>query len=152
MICTLIGRKCSSMQSGVTQSLDNLTTLHTNLAASFIIIWSLRIWYMGKLAYRKLQKSTRDKTRPYTSFNLEFLSIYFDILEIFITFSIAFARTFRIWVIMVKCWSKIMPRSIYTMELSYVLRDLGVSCHFHSDDTQILLNIDTESQACEDFN
>ena len=42
--------------------------------------------------------------------------------------------------------------TIYTMELSYVLRDLGVSCHFYSDDTQILLNIETESQACEDFN
>ena len=41
--------------------------------------------------------------------------------------------------------------SIYTRELYYILSDMGVDCHFYADDTQIMMEVGTESHAQQSF-
>ena len=42
--------------------------------------------------------------------------------------------------------------SIYCMELYFILRNLGISCHFYADDTQVLINVEDEEQTQQEFN
>ena len=41
--------------------------------------------------------------------------------------------------------------SIYTIELYYILTNMGIKCHFYADDTQFLIDVENECQAQQDF-
>ena len=41
--------------------------------------------------------------------------------------------------------------SIYTIELYHIISNMGIQCHFYADDTQILIDVESEDQANLDF-